>query len=119
MGQNPFAVMVADVFAAGTIAVIDSASAVVGQSGAPRVVGPFARRRTAGACGSRQFRSSGDARLHALHHLLFDAGAPAVLVMTSVQCSPMSPSVSTCRSRRCGWGDRRCFRHHDRVIQVA
>ncbi len=54
-----------------------------------------------------------------LHHLLFDAGAPEVLVMTSGNLSdePICIDPAEAEERLAGIADVFC--HHDRVIQVA
>ena len=50
--------------------------------------------------------------------MVLDAGAPAVLVMTSGNVSDEPICIDVQDADAVG-GDRRCFRHHDQVIQVA
>lgn len=54
-----------------------------------------------------------------LHHLLFDAGAPDLLVMTSGNLSdePICTGVEEAEERLAGIADVFC--HHDRAIQVS
>lgn len=119
-GDKPFAVMVADVSAAERIAVLDSASQELLASPARPVL--LLPSRDAGLQGHVAPGNSFIGVMLAytpLHHLLFDAGAPAVLVMTSgnVSDEPICIDVQESQMRLGAIADVFC--HHDRVIQVA
>ncbi len=119
-GDKPFAVMARDLATARDIAHLDSDGQQVVQTPARPIL----------LAGSRdpQLQSSvapGNCFIGVmlpytpLHHLLFDAGAPSVLVMTSGNLSdePICIDELEAESRLAGLADVFC--HHDRVIQVS
>ncbi len=118
-GAKPFAVMAADLATAGAVAEIDHGAAQVLTSRARPIV----------IAGARDLRLASDvapgtATLGVmlpnapLHHLLFDAGAPSLLVMTSGNLAdePICIDPDEAEERLGGIADVFC--HHDRRIHV-
>jgi hydrogenase maturation protein HypF len=118
-GDKPFAVMVRDVAAARRIALVDGPVAALLASPARPIVLADSRE------GALQDRiAPGNSFVGVLlpyaplHHLLFDAGAPEVLVMTSGNLAdePICIDPDDAEARLGGIADAFC--HHDRRIHV-
>jgi hydrogenase maturation protein HypF len=119
-GAKPFAVMAADAATAGSIAHLDAATlGVLAAPSRPIVIAPARDAELAG-CVAPGTGTLGVMLPHtALHHLLFDAGAPPVLVMTSGNLAeePICIDPDEATQRLAGIADLFC--HHDRRIHVA
>jgi hydrogenase maturation protein HypF len=119
-GDKPFAVMVADLPAAHRIARLDPGAERVLQTPARPVLLCGSRDKGLQACVAPGNSFLGVMLAYTpLHHLLFDAGAPEVLVMTSGNLSdePICTDAAEAERRLAGIADVFC--HHDRVIHVA
>ena len=119
-GDKPFAVMTRDLAVAEEVCDIsDEAADALTSSARPIVLAPS---RSASL---QRAVAPGNGFLGVLlpyapvHHLLFDAGAPDVLVMTSGNLSdePICTTEDEARERLVGIAD--VFVHHDRRIHVA
>lgn len=119
-GDKPFAVMVADVAMAQRIAELDArALAALTAPSRPIVLAPCRDP------GLQALVAPGTNVIGVmlpytpLHYLLFDAGCPDVLVMTSGNLSdePICTDPNEAEERLAGLADLFC--HHDRVIQTA
>ena len=119
-GDKPFAVMAADLPTARSIARLDPADEQLLQTSARPIL----------LAGSRDPHlqnavAPGNSFVGVmlpytpLHHLLFDAGAPELLVMTSGNLSdePICTGAEEAEERLAGIADVFC--HHDRAIQVS
>ncbi|MCU0295013.1 MAG: carbamoyltransferase HypF [Candidatus Nanopelagicales bacterium] len=119
-GDKPFAVMARDLVTARAIARLNADAEGLLQTPARPIL----------LAGSRDPRLQADVApgnsfigvmlpYTPLHHLLFDADAPAVLVMTSGNLSdePICTDPQEAESRLAGIADIFC--HHDRVIQIS
>lgn len=119
-GGKPFAVMVADIAAAARVARIDSATAGLLQSSARPILlldpTDAALQEAVAPGGGSIGVMLADTPLH---HLLFDAGAPQPLVMTSGNLAdePICIDESEARTRLAGIAD--VLVHHDRRIVTA
>lgn len=115
-GDKPFAVMVADVSVARTVALVDDPGLLT--SRARPIVLLEARHELPGVAPGTNLLGVMLAYTP-LHHLMFDAGAPQVLVMTSGNLSdePICIDPVEAEQRLAGIADVFC--HHDRTIQVA
>jgi hydrogenase maturation protein HypF len=119
-GSKPFAVMAQDLPTAETLVELNDTARDVLQSGARPIVlarAMDAEVRRAVAPGNNYV---GVLLPYApLHHLLFDAGAPSVLVMTSgnVADEPICIDADEARERLANLAD--VMVHHDRRIHVA
>lgn len=119
-GDKPFAVMVANLGVARAIADIDQPACDLLESGArPIVLLPSKDREMQAAVAPGNDFVGVMLPYTPLHHLLFDAGAPPVLVMTSGNLSdePICTDPRDAEQRLAGLADLFC--HHDRSIQVA
>ena len=119
-GDKPFAVMARDLDVADEIVVLDTASRVTLHSPARPIVLAPTRDATLGDSVAPGNGFVGVLLPYApLHHLLFDAGAPAVLVMTSgnVSDEPICTSREEAEDRLSDLAD--VMVHHDRRIHVA
>jgi len=119
-GHKPFAVMVADQTTATTLARIDDAArAVLDSPARPIVLCPSIDATL------QQVVAPGNTLIGIMlayapvHHLLFDAGAPPVLVMTSGNLAdePICITPEQANQRLATIADLFC--HHDRRIHVA
>jgi hydrogenase maturation protein HypF len=119
-GDKPFAVMVADVATAERIAVVDDAARglLLGPA-RPIVLVPARDHALQEAVAPGNTLVGVMLPYTPLHHLLFDAGAPEVLVMTSGNLSdePICIDPREAEERLADLADVFC--HHDRRIQVA
>ncbi len=118
--SKPFALMAADLDVARGVAVLDAESeALLGSPARPIVIVPALD----GLLVAEVAPGTGTLGLmlpHApLHHLLFDAGAPSLLVMTSGNLAeePICIDPGEAEERLAGIAD--VFAHHDRPIHVA
>ncbi|MEI6361748.1 MAG: carbamoyltransferase HypF [Actinomycetes bacterium] len=119
-GAKPFAVMARDVETAAALVDLDHTAVDVLSSGARPVV--LAPAREAGV---QESVAPGNSYVGVmlpyapLHHLLFDAGAPSILVMTSgnVSDEPICTDEDEARERLSGLAD--VMVHHNRRIHVA
>jgi hydrogenase maturation protein HypF len=119
-GGKPFAVMAADLPTARTIARLDPDAERLLQTPARPILLTASRDRDLQAAIAPGNRFIGVMLPYTpLHHLLFDAGAPPVLVMTSGNLSdePICIDADEAERRLAGIADVFC--HHDRVIQVS
>jgi hydrogenase maturation protein HypF len=119
-GSKPFAVMARDTETATTLVDLDPTALDVLQSGARPIVLAPARDRAVQEAVAPGNTYVGVLLPYApLHHLLFDAGAPALLVMTSgnVSDEPICIGEDEARERLAGLAD--VMVHHDRRIHVA
>ena len=119
-GDKPFAVMVADLPTANSVARLDPDDERVLQTPARPIVLAGSRDQRLQEAIAPGNRFIGVMLPYApLHHLLFDAGAPPVLVMTSgnVSDEPICIAVDEAEQRLTGIADVFC--HHNRVIQVS
>jgi hydrogenase maturation protein HypF len=124
-GDRPFALMAADLDAVRAVAVVDrDAEALLTSAARPIVILPVARAEALGpriaALVAPHTGTLGVMLPYApLHHLLFDAGAPRLLVMTSGNLSdePICIDPGDAERRLAGLAD--VFVHHDRPIHVA
>ena len=116
-GDKPFAVMVPDLATAAEVAVVDGCAPDLLHPASPIVVMP-SRQSPAGVAPGTDTLAVMLAYTP-LHHLLFDGGAPRVLVMTSGNLSdePICIDAEEAQDRLAGITDVFC--HHDRRIQVA
>ena len=116
-GDKPFAVMVSDLATAAEVAVVDGCAPDLLHPASPIVVMP-SRQSPAGVAPGTDTLAVMLAYTP-LHHLLFDGGAPRVLVMTSGNLSdePICIDAEEAQDRLAGITDVFC--HHDRRIQVA
>jgi hydrogenase maturation protein HypF len=118
-GDKPFAVMVRDLAAARRIGIIDDEAAALLASPARPIVLADSRDPALQARIAPGNSFVGVLLPYApLHHLLFDAGAPAVLVMTSGNLAdePICIDADDAEARLGGIADAFC--HHDRRIHV-
>lgn len=115
-GDKPFAVMVADLEAACALGAVPDTRLLAGPA-RPIVLMPSHHELPGVAPGTDQIGVM--LAYTPLHHLLFDAGAPAVLVMTSGNLTdePICVEAAEAEQRLAGIADVFC--HHDRRIQVA
>ena len=113
-GDKPFAVMVPDLAVAKTLVEV---SDLLTSPARPIVLLPARRELPGVAPGTNQLGVM--LAYTPLHHLLFDAGAPEVLVMTSGNLSdePICIDPMEAEQRLAGIADAFC--HHNRTIQVA
>jgi hydrogenase maturation protein HypF len=119
-GDKPFALMVADLEAAAGSVVLDGPARTLLTSPARPIVLAASRNPDVQAVVAPGNHLLGIMLAYApLHHLLFDAGAPGVLVMTSGNLSdePICIDPDEAEERLRGIADTFC--HHDRRIQVA
>ncbi len=116
-GDKPFAVMVPDLGTAAEVAVVDGCVPDLLHPAAPIVVMPSRQSLAGVAPGTGTLAVM--LAYTPLHHLLFDGGAPRVLVMTSGNLSdePICIDAEEAQVRLAGIADVFC--HHDRRIQVA
>lgn len=113
-GDKPFAVMVRDQSVAQTLAAADDRLVIPAR---PIVLLPARAELPGVAPGTNVLGVM--LAYTPLHHLLFDAGAPEVLVMTSGNLSdePICIDAAEAEQRLSGIADVFC--HHNRTIQVA
>lgn len=119
-GAKPFAVMVADLDVARDIAEVTEDDASLLSSAARPIVVLRARDESLSGYVAPGTDTLGVMLPYApLHSLLFDAGAPRVLVMTSGNLSdePICTEPDEAEQRLSGIADVFC--HHDRPIHVA
>jgi hydrogenase maturation protein HypF len=119
-GDKPFAVMVADVDTAGSLAHLAADAEALLRSPARPIVLADSRDPSLQDLVAPGNSFLGVMLAYApLHHLLFDAGAPPVLVMTSGNLSdePICTEPAEAEDRLSGIADLFC--HHDRRIHVA
>ncbi len=119
-GAKPFAVMVADLDVARDIAEVSTEDASLLSSAARPIVVLRARDEALSGYVAPGTDTLGVMLPYApLHSLLFDAGAPRVLVMTSGNLSdePICTEPDEAEQRLSGIADVFC--HHDRTIHVA
>ena len=119
-GDKPFAVMVADLGEARRIADLDDRAADLLVSPARPIVLARGRDEALRARVAPGTNLIGVLLPYApLHHLMFDAGAPRALVMTSGNLSdePICIDVDEAEERLAGIADVFC--HHDRRIHVS
>ncbi|HUX04631.1 MAG TPA: carbamoyltransferase HypF [Acidimicrobiales bacterium] len=119
-GDKPFALMVVDLAMARRIVELDDVAESVLMSPARPVVLARARDASLQASVAPRMSTLGVMVAYApVHHLLFDAGAPGVLVMTSANLAdePICTSAEQVEGRLGEVAD--LFVHHDRRIHVA
>jgi hydrogenase maturation protein HypF len=124
-GDKPFALMAADLEAVRLVARVDrEAETLLNSAARPIVILAVAQaealgRRIADLVAPRTGTLGVMLPYAPLHHLLFDAGAPRLLVMTSGNLSdePICTDPQEAERRLAGLAD--VFVHHDRPIHVA
>ncbi len=119
-GAKPFALMAATLGAVGGVALVDAAAEMLLTSPARPIVILPARDGSLAAEVAPRTGTLGVMLPYApLHHLLFDAGAPDLLVMTSGNLAdePICIDPDEAEERLAGLAD--VFVHHDRPIHVA
>ncbi len=119
-GDKPFAVMVADLeHAAQCVELNGPASELLTGAARPIVLAPSRNADLQALVAPGNHQLGVMLAYTPLHHLLFDAGAPDVLVMTSGNLSdePICIDAAQAQERLSGIADSFC--HHDRRIQVA
>ena len=119
-GAKPFAVMARDLETARTLVDLDATAMDVMQSGArPIVLAPALDTAVQESVAPGNSYVGVMLAYAPLHHLIFDAGAPSVLVMTSgnVSDEPICTEEVEARERLSGLAD--VMVHHDRRIHVA
>lgn len=118
-GDKPFALMAADLDAARSVAAIDSVAQALLTSAARPIVITDARDAQLADLVAPGTGTLGVMLPSApLHHLLFDAGAPALLVMTSGNLSDEPICIDPHEAQRRLRGIADAFCHHDRPIHV-
>jgi hydrogenase maturation protein HypF len=119
-GDKPFALMVADLDTARTIISVDpTAEQALASTARPVVLAP-STDITLQACVAPGNAFLGVMLPYApLHHLLFDAGCPRILVMTSGNLAdePICTTADEAEERLAGLAD--VMVHHDRRIHIA
>lgn len=117
-GDKPFAVMVANIAAAAEIADISGADNLLESSARPIVLLPTADGDVSAAVAPGNNFLGVMLAYTPMHHLLFDAGAPPVLVMTSGNLSDetICTDAAEAELRLANLADVFC--HHDREICV-
>jgi hydrogenase maturation protein HypF len=119
-GDKPFALMVADLATAQAVVDLDEAGRdLLVSRAAPIVIAPAADGALAAQVAPRTGTLGVMLPYAPLHHLLFDGGAPSVLVMTSANLAdePICVDPDEAQQRLVGIADVFC--HHDRPIHVA
>jgi len=119
-GAKPFALMAADLDVAQSVAEIDSAGVAAMTSRAAPIVVTASRSQDLQASVAPGNSTLGVMLPYApVHHLLFDAGAPSLLVMTSGNLSdePICTTTAEAEERLSSIAD--LLVHHDRGIHVA
>ncbi len=119
-GAKPFALMAADLATAREVAVIDgTAEALLSSPARPVVILPAVDAGLVADVAPRTGTLGVMLPYAPLHHLLFDAGAPDLLVMTSGNLAdePICIDPAEAEQRLAGLADM--FVHHDRPIHVA
>jgi hydrogenase maturation protein HypF len=117
-GDKPFAVMVADIAQAHRVARVSARDeALLTGAARPIVLMPARGELPGVAPGTKVIGVM--LAYTALHNLLFDGGAPSVLVMTSGNLSDEPICVDAVEAEQRLRGIADVFCHHDRRIQVA
>ena len=119
-GAKPFALMAADLATAREVAVIDGTSeALLTSPARPIVILPALDPDLVADVAPGTGTLGVMLPYAPLHHLLFDAGAPGLLVMTSGNLAdePICIDPAEAEQRLAGMADM--FVHHDRPIHVA
>ena len=119
-GAKPFALMAADLATAREVAVIDGTSeALLTAPARPIVILPALDPDLVADVAPGTGTLGVMLPYAPLHHLLFDAGAPGLLVMTSGNLAdePICIDPAEAEQRLAGMADM--FVHHDRPIHVA
>ncbi len=119
-GAKPFALMAADLATAREVAVIDgTAEALLTSPARPIVILPALDASLVADVAPGTGTLGVMLPYAPLHHLLFDAGAPGLLVMTSGNLAdePICIDPAEAEQRLAGMADM--FVHHDRPIHVA
>ena len=119
-GAKPFALMAADLATAREVAVIDgTAAALLISPARPIVILPALDADLVADVAPGTGTLGVMLPYAPLHHLLFDAGAPELLVMTSGNLAdePICIDPAEAEQRLAGLADM--FVHHDRPIHVA
>ena len=119
-GAKPFALMAADLATAREVAVIDGTSeALLTSPARPIVILPALDPDLVADVAPGTGTLGVILPYAPLHHLLFDAGAPGLLVMTSGNLAdePICIDPAEAEQRLAGMADM--FVHHDRPIHVA
>ena len=119
-GDKPFALMAADLATVRTLVDLDAVGQdLIVSRAAPIVIAPAADAELAEHIAPRTGTLGVMLPYSPLHHLLFDGGAPSVLVMTSANLAdePICVDPDEAQDRLAGIADVFC--HHDRPIHVA
>ncbi|HYN57592.1 MAG TPA: carbamoyltransferase HypF [Motilibacterales bacterium] len=119
-GAKPFALMAADVGSARRVAVVDPvAEALLTSPARPVVILPALDDALIAEVAPGTGTLGVMLPYAPLHHLLFDAGAPSLLVMTSGNLAeePICIDPAEAETRLAGLADVFC--HHDRPIHVS
>ena len=119
-GAKPFALMAADLEVVRRVAVVDAdAQSLLTSPARPIVILPGLDDRLVEDVAPGTGTLGVMLPYAPLHHLLFDAGAPALLVMTSGNLAdePICIDPAEAAARLAGLADVFC--HHDRPIHVA